>query len=89
MQIFIKGISRQKGCNIQTINNIEETDSTRILYIILNNMFGLHQKNYYLHNSKILEFSNEKTLADYEIGKDSTINIHFRIGNAGPVNLYK
>jgi hypothetical protein len=87
MQIFIKGISRQKGCNIQTINDIEETDSTRILYIILNNMFGLQQKDYYLHNSKILEFSNKKTLADYEIGKDSTLNIHFRIGNARPVKF--
>ena len=35
MQIFIKGISRQKECSIQTINDMEETDSTRILYIIL------------------------------------------------------
>ena len=40
MQIFIKGISRQKGCNIQTINDMKESDSIRILYIILNNMFG-------------------------------------------------
>ena len=88
MQIFIKGISRQNGCNIQTINDIEETDSTRILYIILNNMFGLHQKYYYLYyNSKILEFSNEKTLGNYGIKKDSTINIHFRMGNAGPVKI--
>ena len=33
--------------------------------IILNNMFGIHQKDYYLYNSRILEFSNEKTLADF------------------------
>ena len=81
MQIFIKGISRQKGCSIQTINDMEESDSTRILYIILNNMFGIHQKDYYLYNSRILEFSNEKTLADYKIEKDSTINIHFRMAS--------
>jgi len=82
MQVFIKGISRQKGCNIQTINDIEETDSVRILYIILNNMFGMHQKDYYLYAPKILEFSNEKTLSDYGIGKDSTIHIHFRMASA-------
>ena len=81
MQIFIKGISRQNGCNIQTINDIEETDSTRILYIILNNMFGIHQKDYYLYNSRILEFSNEKTLSAYGIEKESTIHIHFRMGS--------
>ena len=58
MQIFIKGISRKKGSSIQTINDMEETDSTRILYIILNNMFGIHQKDFYLYNSRILFLFN-------------------------------
>ena len=86
MQVFIKGISTQKYSTIQTINDIKKTDSLRILYVILNNMFNLTTKHYYLYqNTKILPVTDDKTLEDYNIMKDTTIYIHFRLGNAGPV----
>ena len=88
MQIFIQGISLQKNSNIQTINDLKKTDSTRSLYVILNNMFRIESEQYYLYkNTKILPVSDETTLKDYNIGKESTIQIHFRMGNAGPCKI--
>tara|TARA_B100000676_G_scaffold89549_1_gene89287 strand:- start:87 stop:350 length:264 start_codon:yes stop_codon:yes gene_type:complete len=80
MQIFIRGISIYKTCNTQTINDIENTDSVRTLYLILNNMFRLNFEHYYLYyQSKILDYKSNKKLADYNIEKESTIDIHFRL----------
>ena len=85
MQIFINGISLQKHCSIQTINDLKKTDSTRSLYVILNNMFRIDSEQYYLYkNTKILPVSDEATLQDYNISNASTIQLHFRMGNAGP-----
>jgi hypothetical protein len=81
MQIFIKGISHRTNTTITTINGIDDTDSTRMLYVIINNMFGISQDIYYLQFKKILSFS-DKTLAEYGIGKESTIHLHFRTGKA-------
>lgn len=86
MQIFIKGISLQKDCNIQTINGIKKTDSIKMLYTKINNMFNVTEDYYYLYQGiKILPVSDEKKLEDYNIEHESTINIHFRLGN--PVNI--
>jgi len=86
MQIFIKGISLQKDCNIQTVNDVEKTDPTRKLYTKINNMFNITENHYYLYKGiKILPVSDEKKLEDYNIEQESTINIHFRLGN--PVNI--
>ena len=86
MQIFIKGISLQKDCNIQTINGIKKTDSIKMLYTKINNMFNVTEDYYYLYQGiKILSVSDEKKLEDYNIEHESTINIHFRLGN--PVNI--
>tara|TARA_B100001287_G_scaffold250827_1_gene231618 strand:- start:444 stop:710 length:267 start_codon:yes stop_codon:yes gene_type:complete len=80
MQIFIRGISIYKTCNTQTINDIEKTDSVRTLYLILNNMFRLDFDNYYLYyQSKVLDHKSSKKLEDYNIEKESTIDIHFRL----------
>ena len=85
MQIFIQGISLQKNSTLQTINDLKKTDSTRSLYVILNNMFRIESEQYYLYkNTKILPVSDEATLKDYNISNASTIHIHFRIGNTGP-----
>ena len=82
MQIFIRGISLQKNCNIQTINDIKKTDSIKMLYTKINNMFNVTEDYYYLYQgNKIFPVSDEK-LEDYNIGKESTINIHFRLGNS-------
>ena len=63
MQIFIRGISIYKTCNTQTINDIENTDSVRTLYLILNNMFKLNFEHYYLYyQSKILDHKSNKKL---------------------------
>ena len=87
MQIFIRGISFYKPCNTQTINNIENTDTVRTLYLILNNMFNLDFEHYYLHyQSKILDHKTNKKLEDYNIQKESTIDIHFRL-NPTPVEI--
>ena len=86
MQIFIKGISLQKDCNIQTVNDVEKTDPTRKLYTKINNMFNITENHYYLYKGiKILPVSDGKKLEDYNIEHESTINIHFRLGN--PVNI--
>ena len=80
MQIFIRGISIYKTCNTQTINDIEKTDSIRTLYLILNNMFRLDFDHYYLHyQSKVLDHKSNKKLEDYNIQKESTFEIHFRL----------
>jgi hypothetical protein len=81
MQIFIKGISLHKNKTITTINDITDTYSTKMFYTIINNMFGISQDIYYLQFKKILSFS-DKTLAEYGIGKESTIHLHFRTGKA-------
>jgi hypothetical protein len=81
MQIFIKGISRQQDCNTTTLNLIKTTDSVRTLYLIISNMFNIETTDYYLHYNKILYFDSNKLLQDYDIGKDSTINLHFRFVN--------
>ena len=87
MQIFIRGISIYKTCNTQTINDIENTDSVRTLYLILNNMFRLDFDHYYLHyQSKVLDHKSNKKLEDYNIQKESTIDIHFRL-NPTPVEI--
>jgi|TARA_B110000971_G_scaffold215001_1_gene247805 hypothetical protein len=86
MQIFIRGISLQKYCNVQTINNIKKTDSTRTLYTMINNMFTVTEDYYYLYQgNNIFPVSDEKKLEDYNIGNESTINIHFRLGS--PINI--
>jgi hypothetical protein len=85
MQIFIKGISLHKNKTITTINDITDTYSTKMLYTIINNMFGISQDEYYLQFKKILSFSNE-TLAECGIGKESTVHLHFRIGKACKIN---
>ena len=88
MQIFIRGISIYKTCNTQTINNIENTDTVRTLYLILNNMFNLDFEHYYLHyQSKILDHKTNKKLEDYNIQKESTIDIHFRLPGTTPVEF--
>lgn len=85
MQIFIRGISLQKNCNIQTINGFKKTDSIKMLYTKINNMFNVTEDYYYLYQgNKVFPVSDEK-LEDYNIGKESTINIHFRLGN--PINI--
>lgn len=85
MQIFIQGISLQKNSTLQTINDLKKTDSTRSLYVILNNMFRIESEQYYLYkNTKILPVSDEATLKDYNIGSASTIQLHFRMVNTGP-----
>ena len=83
MQIFIKGISRYANCNITTLNFIKKNDSVRTLYLIISNMFNIDTKDYYLYYNKILDFDkdSDKLLHDYDIGKDSTINLHFRFVN--------
>ena len=87
MQIFIRGISMYSTCNTQTINDIEKTDSIRTLYLILNNMFRLDFDHYYLHyQSKVLDHKSIKKLEDYNIQKESTIDIHFRL-NPTPVEI--
>ena len=88
MQIFIHGISLQQNCSIQTINDLKKTDTTRSLYVILNNMFRITSKQYYLYqNTKIIRPSDEITLEDYKIESEATIYIHFRMGNAVPVKI--
>jgi hypothetical protein len=82
MQIFIKGISHRTHTTITTLNDVEETDSTRILYVLINNMFGISQKDYYLQFNKILSFSDDKSLSDCGIVKESTVHLHFRMGDA-------
>ena len=48
-------------------------------------MFRIESEQYYLYkNTKILPVSDEATLKDYNIGKESTIQIHFRMVNTGP-----
>ena len=79
MQIFIKGISRQEDCNTTTLNLIKTTDSVRTLYLIISNMFNIDPRDYYLHYNKILDFDSDKILQDYDISKESTINLHFRL----------
>lgn len=87
MQLFIRGISIYKTCNTQTINDIENTDSVRTLYLILNNMFRLNFEHYYLYyQGKVLDHKSNKKLADYSIQKESTIDIHFRL-NPTPVEI--
>ena len=82
MQIFIRGISMYSTCNTQTINDIENTDSIRTIYLILNNMFHLNFEHYYLHyQSKILDHKTNKKLEDYNIQREATIDIHFRCGS--------
>jgi len=83
MQIFIKGISRQSNGTITTINGLEESDTVRTLYLIISNMFNIDTKKYYLYYQKIIKFSEQETLEDYKISKDSTISIHFRMGFHG------
>tara|TARA_B110000495_G_C22973272_1_gene571430 strand:- start:227 stop:466 length:240 start_codon:yes stop_codon:yes gene_type:complete len=79
MQIFIKGISRQEDCNTTTLNLIKTTDSVRTLYLIISNMFNIDPRDYYLHYNKILDVDSDKILQDYDISKESTINLHFRL----------
>jgi len=81
MQIFIKGISRQEDCNTTTLNLIKTTDSVRTLYLIISNVFNIDPRDYYLHYNKILDFDSDKILQDYDISKESTINLHFRFVN--------
>jgi hypothetical protein len=78
MQIFIKGISLRKNKTITTINDIVSTHSVKTLYMIINNMFGISQDDYYLQFKKILPFSDEM-LIDFGIRDESTIHLHFRI----------
>jgi hypothetical protein len=68
-----------KNCSILTINDIEKTDSIRTIYLIINNMFNISFKDYYLLHSNILRHNTNKTLADYNIVSESTIHIHFRM----------
>ena len=43
-------------------------------------MFRLNFEHYYLYyQSKILDHKSNKKLADYNIEKESTIDIHFRL----------
>ena len=81
MQIFIKGISRYAGCNITTLNLMKTSDSVRTLYLIISNMFNIEVQDYYLYYNKILDFDSDYLLQDYGIGKESTINLHFRFVN--------
>jgi hypothetical protein len=81
MQIFIKGISRYANCNITTLNLMKKNDSVRTLYLIISNMFNIDTKDYYLYYNKILDFNSEYLLQDYDIGQESTINLHFRFVN--------
>ena len=81
MQIFIKGISRYANCNITTLNSMKKKDSVRTLYLIISNMFNIDTKDYYLYYNKILDFNSEHLLQDYDIGQESTINLHFRFVN--------
>jgi hypothetical protein len=81
MQIFIIGISRYANCNITTLNLMKKNDSVRTLYLIISNMFNIDTKDYYLYYNKILDFNSEHLLQDYDIGKESTINLHFRFVN--------
>tara|TARA_B110000977_G_scaffold196179_1_gene276041 strand:- start:131 stop:391 length:261 start_codon:yes stop_codon:yes gene_type:complete len=85
MQLFIRGISLQKDSNIQTINDMKKTDSTRMLYATINNMFDITEDCYYLYQGNKILAVTDKKLEDYNIGKDSTINIHFRLGK--PINI--
>lgn len=84
MQIFIKGISRYANCNITTLNLIKKSDSVRTLYLIISNMFNIDTTDYYLHYNKILDFDSDSLLQDYDIRKESTINLHFRFGIESP-----
>jgi len=81
MQIFIKGISRYANCNITTLNLMKKNDSVRTLYLIISNMFNIDTKDYYLYYNKILDFDSDYLLQDYDIGQESTINLHFRFVN--------
>jgi len=81
MQIFIKGISQYVNCNITTLNLIKTSDSIRTLYLIISNMFNIEVQDYYLYYNKILDFDSDSLLQDYAIGKESTINLHFRFVN--------
>ena len=81
MQIFIKGISRYANCNITTLNLIKTSDSVRTLYLIISNMFNIEVQDYYLYYNKILDFESDSLLQDYDIRKESTINLHFRFVN--------
>ena len=49
-------------------------------------MFNVTEDYYYLYQgNKIFPVSDEKKLEDYNIGNESTINIHFRLGS--PINI--
>ena len=85
MQIFIRGISLQKNCNIQTINGIKKTDSIKMLYTKINTMFNISEDYYYLYQCNKVFPASDEQLIDYNIYKESTINIHFRLGN--PINI--
>jgi len=49
--------------------------------LIISNMFNIDPKDYYLYYNKILDFNSEDLLQDYDIGQESTINLHFRFVN--------
>ena len=44
-------------------------------------MFNIDTTDYYLYYNKILDFDSDYLLQDYDIGKESTLNLHFRFVN--------
>ena len=85
IQLFLTGV-QEKNSNRKTfvINEFESYDTIRSLKLTISNKFNIPYNVFYLiYSGKMLV--DEKTLSDYNLQSECSIQVIFRAGAAKPV----
>ena len=85
IQLFLTGV-QEKNSNRKTfvINELESYDTIRSLKLIVSNKFNIPYNVFYLiYSGKML--ADQKTLSDYNLESECSIQVIFRAGAAKPV----
>ena len=85
IQLFLTGV-QEKNSNRKTfvINDFESCDTIRSLKLVISNKFSIPYDIFYLlYSGKMLV--DKKTLSDYNLESECTIQVIFRAGAANPV----
>lgn len=85
IQLFLTGV-QEKNSNRKTfvINEFESYDTIRSLKLTISNKFNIPYDIFYLlYSGKMLV--DKKTLSDYNLESECSIQVIFRAGSAKPV----